>query len=988
MKKIIFIIILFSVSISAQQASDKLSSAISFYNDHNFGTAFQIFKEIISENNLGEQKLTYAKFYSADCLINLNQMDGAASELESFIDQYKFSNYREAALYKLGTVYFAKGEYRKARERLSTLIMEYKNGEYYGSAYYWIGESFFAESNFIDAEENFKEAIAQKLTNRFIVNSYYSLGQVYEKTNDYTKAVASYDELLAYYKDDPLAPKSQMRIGICYFILKDYDNAILELTDPLVNNLQPKELVETKFFLANSYVRLKEYKDAENVYAGLLKNSQDELINHKINFSLAWIYFEQKKYDEAYTIFNQLSEDSTDSLRIPSLYWSAECKRYLGDIKSANDLFKQFIEKYPEDPLASKAQLGIGSLFFNESNTADAEKALLNATISEDKTIRGRAYTLLGEMRLNKKLFDDAKKYFSEAVKLTPNQSELNNRAVFGFAVAEYYLNNYDAAIKNLEDLKLQAKNFENDKVNFYLAESYFSKGQYAASLKNYNSIKSSSDDLIRQTVLGKGYSYFNLKDFPNAIYYFNEFLTKYKSDKSINEVRLRLADSYFGNKNFDKASSIYRDIFSKEKIALDNDLAYYQYGQSLFKAGKSNEAIDAFQNLQEKFPHSKYRDESQYVIGWIYFQQNNYDEAIKNYKKLLETSSRSSLKPVAYYSIGDSYFNLGQYDSSIVFYSKVLTEFPNTQYIFDAVSGIQYAYVAKGKPEEAINFIDQFISSNPASKYSDQLFFKKGDLYYSIEKYGEAIKIYNEFIEKYPNSTLIPNAYYWIGKSAANMKNETEAINNFTVAKARSPKSDIGISSAIELANIYTDKKQFSAAVNVLKESADAVPTSNRVPELLYLQGVNQVKDNKVTEASSTFEQIIGYYEGSIFSAKAKVELGILKLQQNNYQEAQSLLKEVGEKRTDDIGAQAQYYYGVLLFNQNNIEDAISALVRVRSVYGAYDEWYSKSLLKLGDCYVKLKDKKQAREMYRAVLSKHPTGDLATEAKRKMNQL
>ncbi|MHB9040930.1 MAG: tetratricopeptide repeat protein, partial [Melioribacteraceae bacterium] len=97
MKKIIFIIILFSVSISAQQVNDKLSSAIGFYNDHNFGTAFQIFKEIISKNNLDEQKLTYAKFYLADCLINLNQMDGAAGELESFIDQYKFSNYREAA---------------------------------------------------------------------------------------------------------------------------------------------------------------------------------------------------------------------------------------------------------------------------------------------------------------------------------------------------------------------------------------------------------------------------------------------------------------------------------------------------------------------------------------------------------------------------------------------------------------------------------------------------------------------------------------------------------------------------------------------------------------------------------------------------------------------------------------------------------------------------------------------------------------------------
>jgi len=203
-----------------------------------------------------------------------------------------------------------------------------------------------------------------------------------------------------------------------------------------------------------------------------------------------------------------------------------------------------------------------------------------------------------------------------------------------------------------------------------------------------------------------------------------------------------------------------------------------------------------------------------------------------------------------------------------------------------------------------------------------------------------------------------------------------------------RSLKSEIGISSVIELARIYSDKKQYSSAVNVLKEASDAVPTSNRVPELLFQQAVNLAKDNNIAEASSIYNQIITYYEGAIFAAKAKVALGIIELQKNNYENAQALFREVGEKRTDDIGAEAQYYYGVLLFNQNKIEDAITSLVRVRSVFAAYDEWYTKSLLKLGDCYVKLKDKKQAREMYRAVLSRHNSGEFADEAKKKINQL
>lgn len=999
MKKIFFYLFLFHLIISAQQSANKFTAAVNFYNDHNFSAAFQLFKEIISNNVFDEEKLSSAKFYAADCLLNLDQYDGAAAELEAFIDQYKFSNFREAALYKLGTIYYIKGEYRKARERLLSLLNEFPHGEFTGSSYYWIAESYFSENKFLEAEENFRESIALKRTNKFIAHSLYSLAQVYEKTNDYTSAVANYDELLAFYKDDPLAPKSQMRIGICYFNLKEYDNAILELTDPLIKKLQEQELTGAKFFLANSFARLKQYKEAAQVYNELLQQVKDESYLNKINYSLAWIYFQQNNYEEAYKIFHRLSENAADSLKAESLFWSGESKRYLGDAKTSNEIFKEFVTKYPEHKLVSRAQLGIGSVYFNQSNAGDAQKALLNATISNDKLTRGRAYTLLGEMRLDYgfdkpeqqsggKNFEDAKKYFSEAIKLTTEQPELNNRATLGLAVAEYYLNNYDASVLHLENLKTRAKNFESNKVSFYLAESYFVKGKYSSALKYYNSISETSDDITKQVVLGKAYTYFNMKDFPNAISFFNEFLSKYKTDRNINDVKLRLADSYFGTKNFEKASAIYRDLFSKEKTFLNNDLAYYQYCQSLFKAGKGKEAIEAFENLQEKFPGSKFADQSQYIIGWINFQQNNFNGAIANYEKLLKKYTQSALRPIAFYSIGDSYFNLGQYDSAIVFYSKILDEFSNTQYIFDAVNGIQYAYVAKEEPENAISFIDKFIAANPNSKYSDQIFFKKGDLYYSIEKYDAAIKTYKEFISKYPGSTLVSNAYYWIGKSAANLKDETEAINNFTLAKQSAPKSEIGISSTIELAKIYSDKKQFASAVAVLKEASDAVPTSNRVPELLYLQGINQAKDNKIADASSTFDQIVSYYEGSIFASKAKVELGKIELQKNNFEAAQALLKEVGEKRVDDIGAQAQYYYGVSLFNQNKIEEAITAFVRVRSVFSTYDEWYSKSLLKLGDCYVKLKDKQQAREMYRAVLNRHQTGEFAQEAKKKLRQL
>ncbi|MCH7517183.1 MAG: tetratricopeptide repeat protein, partial [Bacteroidetes bacterium] len=96
----------------------------------------------------------------------------------------------------------------------------------------------------------------------------------------------------------------------------------------------------------------------------------------------------------------------------------------------------------------------------------------------------------------------------------------------------------------------------------------------------------------------------------------------------------------------------------------------------------------------------------------------------------------------------------------------------------------------------------------------------------------------------------------------------------------------------------------------------------------------------------------------------------------------------EIAEKRNDNFGAKAQYYYGLSLYEQENINEAISALVRVRTVFSDYDEWLSKSYLLLGDCYVKLNDKRKAEEMYRTVISKHRSDELANEARAKLKDL
>ena len=84
----------------------------------------------------------------------------------------------------------------------------------------------------------------------------------------------------------------------------------------------------------------------------------------------------------------------------------------------------------------------------------------------------------------------------------------------------------------------------------------------------------------------------------------------------------------------------------------------------------------------------------------------------------------------------------------------------------------------------------------------------------------------------------------------------------------------------------------------------------------------------------------------------------------------------------------QERYFKGVAQFDQENYNAAIETLIRVRSLYASYDEWYSKSLMKLGDTYVEIGDKKSASEMYKGVLKKHPRDLMGKEAKEKLKSL
>jgi len=981
------IIIMFPPLLLSQSISDKFAYGMNAYHHQLYADAHKVFTEIVEKYGIEDELYTAARYYAADALLKMGKKDEAASEFEYIANNVTWSNFRKESLYNLGLIYYDAKRYSLSRSKFITLINDYPGSDYTGSAYYWIGESYSEENRQEEAIEFLTRAIEDK--NNFDYRDYtiYALASVYEKTGDYENAVKYYDELLTHYPDSDLAIQAQMRIGVCYFQLKEYNTSILELNNPILADLPPESFAEGLYLLANSYYRIEDYKNAAETYTEILDKFPGSLIIRNAKYGLAWSFFQQGKYNDAYNVFNSLSEGE-DSIAVKSFIWKGESKRYAGNYNEALDVFKQFLQKYPGHELAPLVEYQIGLINFEQNKFEPSIEYLTNATSSEDEITRAKAFTLIGEIELQKKNYIKARAHFEPAVKITEPETDIHQRALFGLAIVSFNLKEYDKAIEYLKQVETINPSFETTKVSFYLAETYFASGKYQEALTRYSSMKPDDPDISKQVIYSKAYCFFNLGKYDNAAYQFSEFLKSYPNDKRSTDTKLRLADSYYGSKNYSAASRVFRDLYKSGSFTSNDPYDYYQYAQALFKSGESDEAINQFLDLQRKFPSSQYAENSLYTVGWIRFQQGEFDESINDYYNVLAVYKKSSLAPIVYYSIGDAYFNMEKYDSAIVNYQKVLSRYPSSEHVYDAINGIQYSYVAMGKPSRAIDLIDQFINRNPNLKFSDQVYFKKGEIYYSQRDYQNAKISYQEFLVKYPNSSFVPEAYYWLGKSSANLKQNDEAELYFRKVFDNYPNSDPADVSVIELGGIYDASGNYQAAVDLFNKATTSLKDSPRLPEILFMKGMAYVKLNNIPKSYETFSELAMYHADDLFADRARFEMGLIDLSAVRYETADEHFLYVAGKRNDDLGAKSQYYYGLSLFEQQKTDEAITALEKVREAYSIYDEWISRSYLLLGDCYVKLDDNHKAEEYYRSVLAKHKGDELGNEARQKLNKL
>ena len=623
-------------------------------------------------------------------------------------------------------------------------------------------------------------------------------------------------------------------------------------------------------------------------------------------------------------------------------YWIAYCALELFN-KDGEPLMKVFLMNYPTSPWFSKANLYLGNYYFKRKKYAEAT-AYFDKISADNLPFSQRAefhfksgYAAFEtyQRQGNEKLLDQSLLHFTEVKTLLPNnflpsanyyaahiyyirkkyESALKSFLTlvkdesFGpivpyYITQIYYLQGkYDDAVRYAGPLLKDSTNVNRTpEIARIIGESYYRKGEYAASLPYLKMYEKGSGKLGREDNYQMGYAYFRAENYDAAMHYFQAVAGN--DDLLSQNALYHLGDCYIQLKNKTGARSAFA-LAAKSKFdsaIAENSL--FNYAKLSYELGFNpySEAIRAFDQYIKTYPNSSKRDESlgflanlyltsgnyqqalaslsrfqrntsdfralsqkvNYNFALVHYNNNKTDSAIHYLEKALQFDEDLQIKALSYYWLGESFYRLGDYATALENY---LT--------FESFMGIQglpehklvnynigYAQLQLKAYQAANLAFRKFVETKPAGSnsllnklYNDAL-VRAGDTYFVMRDFQGAIPYYTKAIESH--SAEADYALFQNAQALGLLGKYDQEIENLQKMAVNFPKSPFNAEVQFDLGKTYMLLSQPERALQGFMKVVESYPNSRFVNESLASMGLIYFNEKQDDNALQMFDKLI----------------------------------------------------------------------------------------------------------------------------------
>ena len=659
--------------------------------------------------------------------------------------------------------------------------------------------------------------------------------------------------------------------------------------------------------------------------------------NDLVKFNKALELYNNEQYLAAQKLFADVKEEATDEkIKGDCAYYVANAAVRLNQ-PGADELMERFVSRYPTSTKTNSAYHDVATYYFNTGKYPQARKwyDMVNEK-SMSRAELEKYYFNKGYVYFQTKDLDQAKNYFNRVM----DSEQYGAQAKYYIGYMAYESNDYDQANQYFDEVKGDERYGQD--LSYYQADMNFKLGNFEKAIQ-LGKEQLPKSNVMEKSQLNKiiGESYFNLKQYDQAIPYLKEYQGVRRKWNNTDYYQLGFA--YYQQGDYANAISEFNKIIDGKNAIAQN--AYYHLAQSYLESGQKQQALNAFKNASE-----------------MDFDAKIKEDAMLNYAKLG-------------YEIGNSYESPSQV--LITF----LETYPNSTNKAEAEELLINSFITSGNFEEAM----QLLESN--RNFADKVAYQKVAYFYGIQLYEEgdyygAIKNFDKALKEPRDPKITAKATYWKAESEFNVNRIDDAIIGYkefggmTAAAGTDEKADLDYN----IGYAYFKKNEYDRAIEYFKRYAENSQNESAKRNDAYLRlGDSYFVNSQYWPAMESYNSAIANGVGNAdYAAFQKaISYGFVDRNERKIEDLSGFNSKYSRSAFRD---DALYELGNTYVATNNTSKAISTYDRlIREVPGS--ALVPKAMLRQGLIYYNGNQGEKALSKFRKVVNDYPNTPEAMEA-------
>lgn len=962
----------------------------------------------------------------------------AETKLLDFIKVRNNSPYVPVAYFRIGMMHFRQEKFETATYYLNfayeTAAENYnsrheKKNSRPDDEYYTIGHHSLYWKGIAESQIN-KQKIARETLEKcaeiypegeFSDDAIFAYGQLYEQELENEKAIAAFKKVRMEYPKTNVYIASLIREANNYLILRKYPDALLvleranfaalsimeqdsvgKLYEKQTNFENPQEAIlylrgEASNLAGNYEKALMYFETFQNTFFG-------SPLEYKSKLGAGWALLNLERYKEAFAYFDDIIKNTGDDylqVKYNAQLYRAVALVKSGDIETAKTELDA-LSLSSSFPFKGAVLLELGQIYYKEKDYNQAKLVLQRAErYALTPVTATRINLLLAATHIELSEWSSATVTYDKAIAtiknsdyiLMPKKDWYMSEARFRKGVALVMDKRSNEAIASLSAYIADAKKGDprTEEALFWLAEANYASDLLNNAAQSYEKLlKEYPYHTRREDILySLGWSYFRRQNFKQSSRVFEQLLSEFPKTEYGVEVLVRQADGYHMIKSYAKAAEYYKKAADLGPKTDEGRYAAFQRADALYRLGNYDQSLVALQQFVKSYGSSPLAPNAMYLVGWIKFQQRSYDEAVANFNFLIERYPNSTYVPRAYYAIADCYYNKSNFEQAMVAYRRVVDKFPSSGLAPEAMRSVQQCLILLGREDEAVDIINDYVEKNEDSPFTRSFRSDGARILFDTKKYDKAIDEYGKIIKADPNNPENAEILYWIGKSYISMDKKLEAENAFVKVQQTYPQSDYASLSLMENALLQKSSANGKKADSLFASLIALYPEENTAPRAVFERALINFTLGDTAFGLKMYDYAVQNYPGDEYSDESAYRLAsYYKRIDSNAKSRDYFLKLALNSKSNEFVAESYYRIGELWKKEKNLEQAEAAYLQVKNNYSGYEDWFSLSLVNLGEIYEQRKEYLKAKEIYSALLELRPNDDYGNTAKARIKRV